>query len=52
LAILAFERKTILYLVSCNLEIQKLAKVIIPVSALRETLKRRKTPFQKDTTLE
>lgn len=43
------EKKYILP-VGSNLEEQKLTKVIIPISALREPLKRRKSPFQKDTT--
>lgn len=48
----AFEkRKNIFYPVGFNIEMQKLTRAIILISALREPLKRRKTPFQNDTNL-
>lgn len=49
----AFEKRknNIFYPVGFNREVQKLTKAIILISALREPLKRRKTPFQKDTAL-
>lgn len=45
------KKKNIFYPVGFNLEVQKLTKVIIPISAQREPVKRRKSPFLKDTTL-
>ena len=48
----AFEkRKKIFYPVGFNIEVQKLTRAIILISALRERLKRRKTPFQNDINL-
>lgn len=45
------EKKNIFYPAGTNLEEQRVTKVIIPISVLTEPLTRRKTPFQKGTTL-
>ena len=46
----ALENIYIFYPVDINIEVWKLTRAIILISALRESLKRRKTLFQKDTT--
>ena len=47
---LCFRKYIFFYPVDINIEVWKLTRAIILISALRESLKRRKTLFQKDMT--